>query len=354
MVDDNIIRLYEGGWTGKLPQEVLEQVVLSRVRGFGWASTVMGPAIGEDAALIDLGSCVMAVHSDPITESRFSVGSLAVDVASNDIAVRGVRPQWMLVDVLMPVGSLISSLSALVSELSSEARRLGIEIVGGHTEAAPGLSHAIVIATVMGCGRHDNIVTTSGAKEGDLVIQVNPTAMEATAIIASDFKDLLLKAGLGENDISEASSLISRISIMNYALPLAERRLVTSMHDVTEGGIIGAAYEVARASGHDITIYRDSIIVEGITRKIFDALKIDPLKSMGSGSFIVTVRPENKERALELLAGLGARSSVIGVVGGSSRSPKLIVKGKSSEQEYSSPPEDEVARLWSRGREPDG
>ncbi|ADL18731.1 Putative hydrogenase expression/formation protein HypE [Acidilobus saccharovorans 345-15] len=352
MVDDYSIRLYEGGWTGKLPQEILEQIVLSRVRGLTWASTLMGPAIGEDAALIDLGSCVMAVHSDPITESHFSVGSLAVDVASNDIAVRGVRPQWMLVDVLMPVGSLLSSLSAVVSELSSEARRLGIEIVGGHTEASPGLKHAIVIATVMGCGRHDYIVTTAGAKEGDIVIQVNPTAMEATAIIANDFKDLLLGAGLSESEISEASSLISRASIMNYALPLAERRLVTSMHDITEGGLIGATYEVAKASGHDITIYSDSVVVEDITRKIFTALKMDPLKSMGSGSFIATVRPENKERVLELLRDLGVKSSVIGVVGGSSRTPKLIVKGKGSEQVYSSPPEDEVAKLWSRGREP--
>jgi len=345
MVDGG--ELYEGGWVGKLPQETLEQVVLSKARRFSWASTLMGPAIGEDAALIDLGNCVLAAHSDPITESRFRVGSLAVDVASNDVAVRGVRPQWMIVDVLMPAGSLLSSLSAIIDDVVTEAQRLGIELVGGHTEAAPGISHPIVVVTVMGCGERGHVIMTGAASEGDLLLQVGPTAMEATAIIANDFRDLLVDAGLSEDYIAEASRLIERASVAHYALALAERGLVTSMHDVTEGGLIGAVYELARASGHDVTVNAEAVIVEDVTRIIFSRLGADPLKAMGSGSFIAALRPNQKDEALGLLKELGVKASVIGRVEGSSSKPRLKLLRGSSVEEYISPPEDEVARLWS-------
>ncbi|PVU73925.1 hydrogenase assembly protein HupF [Acidilobus sp. SCGC AC-742_E15] len=341
--------LYEGGWVGKLPTDELERLVLSRAKGFVRLSTVLGSAVGEDAALIDLGSCILAVHSDPITEASYRAGALAIDVASNDVATRGARPAWALLDVLMPAGSRLSSLAAIMEDASNEARRLGIEIVGGHTEAAPNLRTPIVVATVMGCACRGCALRTGGAKTGDVVVQIGPAALEATVIVATDFREQALAKGVSPEDLDAAVSLFSRLSVVNYALALAERGLVTGMHDVTEGGLIGALYELSAASGKEVTVERSRVKALDITRRVLGALSLDLLKSMGSGSLIATVPPQRLEELEALLRQLGVEYSVIGRVGEASERPMVRVIGLAGEETYYSAPEDEIARLW-KGR----
>ncbi|MGC9071716.1 MAG: AIR synthase-related protein [Acidilobus sp.] len=339
--------LYEGGWIGKLPTPELVGLVLSRVSKFMLLSTTLGPAVGEDSALIDLGSCVLAAHSDPITEATYRVGALAIDVASNDVATRGAKPSWALLDVLMPEGSRLSSLAAIIEDASAEARRLGIEIVGGHTEAAPRLNRPIIVATVLGCACRTCAIRTGGARSGDLILQVGPVALEASTVIASDFREAALSNGVPREDLDKALSLFDRLSIAEFAIPLADERLVTSMHDVTEGGLVGALYELAYASGKDVVIDRSKVRVLDLAARVLGRLGLDPLKAMGSGAFIATVPPDLRGRAEETLKSLGAEFSFIGYVGGASAHPKVTVVG-GKEEVYSSPPVDEVSLIWSR------
>ena len=339
---------YEGGWVGKLPAQDLAELVLSRVSGLVRLSTTLGPAVGEDAALIDMGSCVLAVHSDPITEATYRVGALAIDVASNDVATRGARPSWAILDVIMPAGSRLSSLSAIIEDAAREAERLGVEIVGGHTEAAPNLAKPIVVATVFGCACRGCAVRTGGARAGDLILQVGPAGLEATIIAAVDFKEEALLRGVPQDALSEALKLFDRLSVVNYAIALAEEGVVTSMHDATEGGLIGALYELALASGKDVEVDGDKVPVLDITKTVLGALSVDPLKAMGSGALIATVPPDRAQEAESVLRALGVEYSFIGRVGETSRRPVVRVTRGGVQEVYSTSPVDEVSRLWAR------
>ncbi len=339
--------IYEGGWVGKLPTRDLLGLVLSRVSGFVRLSTVLGPSVGEDAALIDLGTCVLALHSDPITEASYRVGALAIDVASNDVATRGSRPSWALLDVIMPAGSRLSSLAAIIEDAAREAKRLGIEIVGGHTEAAPNIYRPIVVATVLGCACRACAVRTGGARTGDLVLQVGPAGLEATIIVATDFKEEAISKGVHQETLSDALKLFDRISVVNYAIALAEEGLVTSMHDVTEGGLIGALYELAFASGRNVIIDSDKVRVLELTRSLLGALSLDPLKAIGSGALVAAVPPDRAKQAEGVLESLGVEYSFIGRVGEVSERPVVRVLRHGVEEVYESQPVDEVSRLWS-------
>jgi len=151
-------------WVGKLPSDILKEIVLDNVNSFKKASTLIGAEIGEDSALIDLGFCVLSIHSDPITEARYHAGSLAIDVVTNDLAVTGVRPKWLILDILMPENSLYSSLNSIIEGAVKEAKRLNIEIIGGHTESTPGLTSPIIIGTAIGCSCKDCYTPTKNAK----------------------------------------------------------------------------------------------------------------------------------------------------------------------------------------------
>ncbi len=334
-------------WTGKLPTEVLSEIVLDRVNSLRRPSTLIGGEVGEDSALIDLGHCILAVHSDPVTEARFHSGSIAVDVSSNDLAVSGVRPRWFILDILMPGGSLYSSLSSIVESASREAERLGIEIVGGHTESTPGLKSPIIIGTSLGCTCRGCVYPTRNAREGDIIYQINPAAIEGTAIISTDFRDLALDRGVDEKVLERGSEFIKRISVVNEAISISELGLVDAMHDPTEGGIIGGLYEIAFASGHNVEVYLEKIFVEDETIMLSKALGIDYTRLISSGTIIASVPPYNKRNFEDHLESLRLRYDAIGRVLNKNENPTLIIlKGGKHIGDISSSPKDEISRLW--------
>ncbi len=333
-------------WIGKLPSEILKEIVLDNANSFKKASTIIGSEIGEDAALIDLGSCILAIHSDPITEARYYAGSLAVDIVTNDLAVTGVRPRWIILDILMPEKSLYSSLNSIMESAVKEAKNLNIEIVGGHTESTPGLISPIIIGTAIGCSCRDCYIPTRNAKEGDLIFQINPAGLEGSSIIATDFRERAIKSGVPLNVIESASDFVKRISIMKVALELSDRRLVNSMHDPTEGGLLGGVYEIAYSSNHDIEMYEDKVFVEMETKIISEKMNIDYLKLISSGSILASIPINKREEAENVLKNLNVKYSIIGRVLNPSDNPKVFVKNKDKINIINSPPQDEISKFW--------
>ena len=297
---------------GKLSVDLLERYVLRRT-GIQDPSVIVGPAYGEDAAIVRVGDRFLAVHSDPITAAKRNIGWLAVNVASNDIAVRGARPRWASLVILLPEGASEDLLDAITADIDRACKRLGIAVVGGHTEVVAGLTRPVVIATVIGeIVRRP--ITTSGAREGDAVIMTKSAGLEGTAILAQDYRDALLRRGVEPSVLERASRFIELISVVEEALALAERDLATSMHDPTEGGVLGGAAEIAYASGKGIELWEESIPIAEETRIIASAIGIDPLKLISSGTLIFTTPNDMADEAIKTLRRKGVETSIIGRV----------------------------------------
>jgi len=299
--------------TGKLDPNTLLRYVFTRL-GARDHRVLVGPKIGEDAAVIDLGSEVLVVHSDPITAASKLVGWLAIHVPSNDVAVTGARPRWISATVLLPEDSTEELLDEITKQMDEAARELGAAIVGGHTEVAPELRKPIVCCTVLGTCPKERFVPTSGARIGDLVVMTKSAAVEGTAILATDFENELLRKGVPRDVIERGKQFIKNVSVVKEALALAEHGLATSMHDPTEGGILGGLFEIAYASGVRIVVYRDRVPVAPETKIICEAMGLDPLKLISSGALLATIPREHVEKALETLRGIGIDAAVIGEV----------------------------------------
>jgi len=114
--------------------------------------------------------------------------------------------------------------------------------------------------------------------------------------------------------MDSGATFIKSISVVKEALLLAEHGLVTSMHDPTEGGIIGGLTEIAYASGVSLIVYADKIPLAKETKIFCSTLGIDPLRLISSGVLLATVPSERVEEALEVLRPLNLKISVIGEV----------------------------------------
>jgi hydrogenase maturation factor len=332
---------------GKLPPRVLENLVLSRL-GVIDVSVLLGPRVGEDAAIIDIGDDkVLAIHVDPITEALERIGWLGIHVASNDIAVRGVRPRWFLSTILLPQDEALEALDAIMKQMDAALKEVGGMLIGGHTEVSPGVEKPIVVVTALGVGAREKVVLTGGAMPGDYVIMTKAAGLEGTAIIASDFREKLLSLGIPQGLIDEAISFFNEVSVVKEALALAEVRATTAMHDPTEGGLLNGLLEITMASRCIIEVFEDKIPVRAPTRTICRALGLDPFKLISSGVLVATVRPSLLDVALRVLKNVEVDSSVIGRVVDRG-DPRLILHRASGEvEEISECPRDEISKLWS-------
>ncbi|MDK6028728.1 AIR synthase family protein [Ignisphaera sp. 4213-co] len=304
--------------SAKLSPNLLSKYVLSRV-GVVDPSVVVGPSIGEDAAIIDLGSdSVLVVHADPITGAVENIGWLAIHIACNDIAVRGAKPKWLVTVLLLPHSENEDKneelLDSITKQMSEAAKEVGAMIVGGHSEFTVDISRPIISVTAMGIAKKGSYVTTGGARVGDVVLMTKTVAVEGTAILAADFRDVLLEMGVSETVLERGRNFIKRISVVKEAIALAETGLATSMHDPTEGGLIAGLAEIAYASKKSIEIWEEKIPIAEETMAIVKALGIDPLKLISSGTLVATIHQDKADEAIKLLQNIGVEAAVIGKV----------------------------------------
>jgi len=295
---------------GKLDPEFLKHVVFDCL-GSPDPRVIVGPRIGEDAAVIDFKDKALVVHSDPITGAVENIGWLTVNVCANDIATRGVRPLWMLIVMLLPQNITSTQLKHITSQIDEAAKELGIAIIGGHSEFTMNIKRPILIATAIGEAEKKRLVRSSGAKIGDSIIVTKGAAIEGTAILSTELVELL-ETKIDKTVIQNAQKFIKLISIVEDALTATEIGGVHAMHDATEGGIAACLQEIAWASNIGIAVYEEKIPIYEETKSVCNALNIDPLKTISSGSLIISARPEKAEEIVSALKERGIQAAVIG------------------------------------------
>ena len=307
---------------GKLHPDLLKKLVFSSL-GTPDHRVIVGPKIGEDAAVIDFKNRVLVVHSDPITGAIKDVGWLAVNICANDIATRGVRPLWILIVILLPQTATFSQLKQITSQIDKAAKELDIAIIGGHTEITAGIKRPILITTAIGEAEKGKFVTSSGAKVGDQIIMTKGAAIEGTAILSTEIAKRL-ESKTSREILKKAQNFIKRTSIVQDALIAAEVGGVHAMHDATEGGVAGALQEIAWASDVSIQAHEEKIPIYRETEAICRALNIDPLKTIGSGSLIISAHREKAEKIVTTLQKKGIQASIIGKVRSKKNKPCIF------------------------------
>ncbi len=327
---------------GKLEPDVLKQLVFSCL-GAASSRVILGPTIGEDASVIDFKDKLLVVHSDPITGAVENIGWLAVNIVANDIATRGVKPLWMLIVLLLPSSMDSAKLKHITQQIDRAAKELGIAIVGGHSEVTPSIKRPIIVATAMGETEKGKLVQSSGAKVGDQVVVTKGVAIEGTAILSSELSELLQRK-IDSRIVENAQKFIERISVVKEALTAVKVGGVHAMHDATEGGVAAGLQEIAWASDVGIVAYEEKIPVYEETELICQALKIDPLKTIGSGALIISAHPE---KAMEIVAALrenDIRASVVGEIVGKSKG-SYILRRNGAKLDLTEPVKEELWRV---------
>ncbi len=293
---------------GKVPPASLVRTVYPYV-GARNSRLILGPGIGRDTAAVKYNHRVMVFTADPVTGTTSNVGEHSVQINANDIATTGAKPVWYLCTILLPPGTKEKTLAGIMRGVDRASRRLGINVVGGHTEATRGVDRPIIAGFMVG-ELKGRILSSESARVGDRILLTKTAGLEGTAILASDYEERLKRIPV--DILNRARGFSKQISIVKEALSIAKISGVHALHDPTEGGVLNGFWELAESSHLGVEVQADKIPVADETLKICSRLRLDPLRLMSSGCLLAAVAPRAVDRTIMVLNRLRVRVSEVG------------------------------------------
>ena len=301
---------------GKLKHDFLKELLPTPDRNL---SVVVGPQLGEDAAVVEFGDNYLVATSDPITFATEDIGWYVVCVNSNDIAAMGAVPKWLLVTLLLPEDATTPTMVRdIMTQITQACAAFDITLCGGHTEVTPAVTQPVVIGQMMGVTHKNALFTSADACAGDVLILTKGLGIEATAIIARECEDQL-REKCDAQFLEQAKNYLMNpgISVLKDAQIATATGGVHAMHDVTEGGVATAVYELAIAAELGVTVYSNKllnspILYGNITRTLCDMFELNPLGVISSGAMLIASEPEKGEAICRALGATGINADIIG------------------------------------------
>jgi len=294
---------------GKISNEFLKNQIISKLT-IKRKDVLLGPGIGRDCSILDFGDELCIISSDPITGASSQMGYIGVHICCNDIVTTGADVVGVTLTVLAPAHAEAADIEQVVADAECAARELGIDILGGHTEVTDAVSRMVLCLTAIGRVNKEKAVSFANARAGDDIVITKKAGMEGTAILAHDREELLLRH-FPEDVVQRAQGFIKHISVVKEGR-LASAFGVHGMHDATEGGVLGAIWEISEAMGRGVEVDIRRIPIAAETAAICRFFQIDPLRLISSGCMVI-VTPKG-EKLVELLNSNGIEAAVVGRV----------------------------------------
>jgi hydrogenase expression/formation protein HypE len=338
---------------GKPAPEALDRLLAGH---FGKPSkqVLVGPGPGLDAAILDIGGGrVMAIAEDPIFPAPNLpleiMGFFTVHIGASDVAVTGIKPEFMTYTLLMPPDSPLSDAELLIRSISDTAESLDITIAGGHTGWYGAVTVPIVGGvTIWGTAPKDQWVSPGGAKHGDVILMTKGPSIEAAALLGVLYKEKI-RSQMDSGLLDKVCARTNEITVVEDALTAFKTGGVHAMHDATEGGVLGGLWEMQASSGLQMEVTLEPSMIPEDIEALSKALEFDPWLAISEGTLLAAVRPESVKAVQSTWKKIGIPSYVIGRFDASLSESRIVRDGQSLP--LPEPQEDPFWRLFFAGLE---
>ena len=276
---------------GKLKESVLKRSVLKQLHTRNDA-VLQKPAIGGDYGAIAVSEDMAVVlSSDPVTLTKDAIGSSAVMAACNDVACSGAKPMGISVTMLLPTSFNEEELRDLMKDMDRACTECGVDILSGHTEVTRSVKEPLVVVTAMGSVAKSKMIHSSGVRPGMDIVATKWVGLEGTAILAKE-REEELRTRYAKPFIDNAKVFGQMMSIIPEAA-VAAKSGAGAMHDVSEGGIFGALWELAQSAGVGLEIDLKKIPIRQETVEICEFFDLNPYKIVSGGSLLIATEDGN-------------------------------------------------------------
>jgi len=301
--------------TGKISREFFRSQIAPQL-GADRSDVSIGPKHGVDFGVIDVDGTALAMATDPVSilpDLGFErAGRFAVRIVLADVAVSGLSPSHLAISFSLPPELTDDEFATVWGAIHDECADLGVDIVTGHTARYAGCSFPWVgAATALAVGDHDAIVRPDGATPGDDLVLTTGPAVEAASLFALLFPHQI---DCESAVVNRVAARLDNLDGVRDALAAADAGGVTAMHDVTEGGLLGALHEMAAGAGVEFRVDSERVPTDTDVLRLCEALRMDPWSATSSGSLLIAADPDATSAVVDALHARGTTAAVIGEV----------------------------------------
>lgn len=289
---------------GKLTNEQLDRLILNKLKHTR-SEVICAPSIGVDCTAVKLKNGIAVLSCDPITAAESGIGRLTVNVSCNDAAAAGAEPIGLMVTLLLPPSVCENDIESVMDEIEAAAAYAHVDIIGGHTEVTNAVTRIVTCAAVIARPVGKSLITPKGMQDGDEIVITKHAGLEGALLLAQKAPEGFLT----NEEMQAALGFADMTSVVMEGL-YAAKHGANAMHDVTEGGILGALWEVCQASGIGIRFDKRLIPIHPVTLKLSRLFGIDAYKLISSGCMLISV--QDGKKLVKGLKRLGIDAAVIG------------------------------------------
>ena len=293
---------------GKLPEPVLIRSVLKQVK-HRREEVLVGPAVGQDCAVVQVESDeVLVMSTDPITGTVKDLGSHSIHITANDLAASGAEPIGVMLTVMLPDTVEEPEVKKMMQEAEATCKKLNMEVLGGHTEITNVVRQPLISVTGVGKIKKSRVITTLQVQPEQDIVVTKWIGLEATTILAKEREEELRKR-------FPAGIVDTAIGFDRFLSVVPESRIamdhgVTAMHDITEGGVFGALWEMASGAGVGLEVDLKKIPIRQETVEICQYFDLNPYQIMSSGSMMIAA--DDGHELVRKLEKAGIHAAVVG------------------------------------------
>ena len=301
---------------GKISESVLKRSVLKQLHTKS-DRILFKPAVGEDCAVIsmqagDQTKLVTATQTFTLDVSDKHVrANCAVYDALNNIYAMGAGP----IGIELALLETVRAIDAVCEEA-------GIVVLGGHTQVSRAVKNIVVTVTAIGEACEQALTPSSAAAPGMDIIVTGYVGLEGTAILANE-KRAELETRFSKAFIDKSAAYIDHISTAMEAAS-AIGAGVAAIHDASQGGIFGAFWDMAEASGIGLDIDLKKLPIRQDTIEISEFFDINPYKLLSGGSLIIIAA--DGTRVVRELEKTGQNAVIVGATTDSN--DRVLISGE--------------------------
>ncbi len=304
---------------GKASYNVLNRSILRPIHTRG-SQILRGSGVGIDGSALRIaedGAFVIATGS-MILKSEQTPRYVIYRVA-NDLAASGAKLEMIQVSLILPISMSEQKLNHWMKKMDQVCAELDATITGGHTTVSPAVTMPIL--SVTGMGRECYFIPQK-AKPGMDLVMTKYTGIEGTVLIAME-KEEELHTRYTYDFLHGAKWMINYLSAVPEAA-VAGQHGVTAMHNLSEGGVLGALWELTDGAQTGMEVYFKDIPICQETVEICEFFGLNPYQLLSGGSMLMAA--EDGNALVKTLEKEGIHAAVIGTL--TDKKERVLLNGE--------------------------
>lgn len=251
-------------------------------------------AKSEDGAVLEDG-IVFSTDSFTVSPLFFAggdIGKLSICGTCNDLAMMGAKPKYLSVGFIIEEGLDVNILETISQSMKKELEINGAIIVSGDTKVVPKGAVDKLFINTSGIGQIEcEGISCQNISVGDIILVSRDIARHGACIFAA-------REGIElSSDIkSDCASLYPLVKAL-----IDSGIKPKSLRDATRGGVAAVLNEWATSSDICIEVEENAIPLSDEVKGICEILGFDPMVLANEGTFVLAVKPNDAQKALELL-----------------------------------------------------